>query len=184
MRVVDTLFNDVKVIEFPYFTDNRGVFAETWSASFSKNFPEKPQWLQDSFSISKQKGTVRGLHFQTPPYHQIKLVRVVKGSIFDVVVDIRHGSRTFGKHFSMTLKAGDNRQLLIAPSYAHGFCTLEDNTEVFYKLSGIYNTECYFGIQWNDPELNIDWPISQQDAVISEKDKLLPPLAELPPVFS
>ena len=183
MKVLNTPFEDVKIIEFESFSDDRGVFAETWSTAYVDQLCEKTDWVQDSFSISKKKGTVRGLHFQTPPSHQIKLVRPVKGSIFDVVVDVRRGAPTFGKHFSIILTAGENRQLLIAPSYAHGFCTLEDDTEVFYKLSGLYSPEKYYGIQWNDPALNIDWPLKAEDAILSDKDKKLLPLSELPPVF-
>jgi len=183
MRLLDTPFEDVKVIEFDAFSDERGLFAETWSESYSGQLDEMPVWVQDSYSVSRNKGTVRGLHFQTPPAEQIKLARPVKGSIFEVVVDVRHGSATFGQHFSMVLSAGDQRQLLIPACYAHGFCTLEDDTEVFYKLSGLYSPENYYGIQWNDPALNINWPVKAEDAILSEKDRQLRPLADLPPVF-
>lgn len=183
MKVIDTTFEDVKIIEFDAFGDDRGLFAETWSENYLEQLQETPIWVQDSFSISNNKGTVRGLHFQTPPAGQIKLVRPVKGSIFDVVLDVRHGSPTFGQHYSVVLSAGDRRQLLVPPSYAHGFCTLEDHTEIFYKLSGFYSPENYLGVFWNDPALGIDWPVKPEDAILSDKDQLLPPLADLPPVF-
>lgn len=184
MKIQNTKFDDVKIIEFDAFGDDRGIFAETWSEIYREQLHKLPNWVQDSFSISNRKGTVRGLHFQIPPGEQFKLVRVVKGSIFDVVVDIRHGSPTFGEHFSIILNADNRCQLLISPSYAHGFCTLEDDTQVFYKLSGLYSPDTYFGVQWNDPALHIDWPIKPDEAILSEKDKLLPPLANLPPVFT
>jgi len=184
VNVLDTTFPDVKILTFETFGDERGLFAETWSENYRDQLPLSPNWVQDSFSISRHKGTIRGLHVQTPPGEQIKLVRPIRGSIFDVVVDIRHGSPTFGQHFSVTLTAGDNRQLLIPPHYAHGFCTLEDDTEIFYKLSGLYHPETYIGIRWDDPALKIDWPVSTQDAVLSDKDQILPMLADLPSVFT
>ena len=184
MNVFDTTFDDVKILEFETFGDERGLFAETWSENYLPHLSMAPNWVQDSFSLSKNKGTVRGLHVQTPPGEQIKLVRPVRGSIFDVVVDVRHGSPTFGQHISVTLTAGDKRQLLVPPHYAHGFCTLEDDTEIFYKLSGLYSPENYIGILWNDPALKIDWPVCVEGAILSDKDQVLPPLADIPPVFT
>ena len=184
MKVLNTKFEDVKIIRFDTFDDDRGVFAETWSESFKEHLQTEPNWVQDSFSISKKSGTVRGLHFQTPPAQQFKLVRPIRGSIFDVVLDVRHDSPTFGHHYSVILTARDNQQLLIPPTYAHGFCTLENDTEVFYKLSGRYTPANYLGVKWNDPALGIDWPIKSREAVLSERDKWLPSLAELPPVFT
>lgn len=166
------------------FGDERGFFSETYNklalaeAGFDKEF------VQDNQSLSVEKGVIRGLHFQTSPSAQDKLVRVVGGSILDVAVDIRQGSPTFGQHIAVELSAENWKQLLVPVGFAHGFCTLEPNTEVVYKVSNYYNPECDFGLAFDDPVLKIDWPVSSTDAILSSKDSALPKLAELPTYFT
>jgi len=184
MQILDTPFQEVKIIRLDVHADERGLFAETWNADFMKRLPDSPDWVQDSFSVSAKKGTVRGLHFQSPPAEQAKLVRVSRGSLLDVVVDIRQGSPTFGLSYCIVLKAGEHRQLYIATGFAHGFCTLEDDTEITYKLAGPYAPPLSGGILWNDPDLDIDWPVSEADAILSDKDRALPRLKDSPALFT
>lgn len=183
MQVLDTIFPEVKILQLNPHPDGRGLFVETWNQGFSDHLNVKPDWQQDSFSLSTKKGTVRGLHFQLPPADQCKLVRVSKGSLFDVVADIRQGSPTYGEHYSIVLKAADYKQIFIPPGYAHGFCTLEDDTEMTYKLSGTYAPELSSGLLWNDPDLGIDWPIKEAEAVLSDKDRIYPRLRNMPDIF-
>jgi dTDP-4-dehydrorhamnose 3,5-epimerase len=139
--------------------------------------------VQDNQSISAKKGTLRGLHFQKPPRAQGKLIRVLRGSIFDVAVDIRRGSPSFGRHVAVTLDAISGTQLWVPAGFLHGFCTLEDDTEVFYKVSEYYSPEHDAGVYWNDPDLEIDWPVILETVVLSERDRRLPRLSELPEFF-
>jgi dTDP-4-dehydrorhamnose 3,5-epimerase len=174
---------DVMLITPVKFGDARGFFSETYSAAALLTWGLKATFVQDNHSLSAQKGVVRGLHFQRLPHAQGKLVRVVRGRIFDVAVDIRAGSSTFGKHVSVELSADNWQQMWVPEGFAHGFCTLQDNTEVIYKVTDYYAPECDAGIQWNDPELGIEWPISAREAVLSEKDSRLPNFLELPEYF-
>jgi dTDP-4-dehydrorhamnose 3,5-epimerase len=183
MQVLDTPFPEVKIFQLNTHSDKRGLFVETWNQDCLNQLDKMPEWRQDFFSISLKKGTVRGLHFQAPPADQCKLVRASKGSLFDVIVDIRHGSPTYGEHCSIILKADDYQQLFIPSGFAHGFCTLEDNTEVMYKISGSYAPEQSGGIFWNDPDLGIDWPVDASEAVLSEKDRTRPEFKGFPIVF-
>jgi dTDP-4-dehydrorhamnose 3,5-epimerase len=133
--------------------------------------------------MSARKGTLRGLHFQKPPRAQGKLVRVLRGSIFDVAVDIRRGSPTYGRHVGVTLNATDGGQLWVPPGFLHGFCTLDDDTEVFYKVTSYYSPAHDAGVLWNDPALEIEWPVPPHAAFLSDKDQRHPRLAELPDFF-
>jgi dTDP-4-dehydrorhamnose 3,5-epimerase len=140
-------------------------------------------FVQDNHSLSAAVGTVRGLHFQTAPFAQAKLIRVVRGRIFDVAVDIRRSSPTFGKHVAVELSAENWRQLLVPVGFAHGFCTLEPDCEIQYKVSAYYSAADDFGLAWDDPALGIPWPVRSEEAVLSDKDRRQPTLAELPAYF-
>jgi len=161
---------EVILIKPTVFTDERGFFAEMYKKSDFVDFGIKEEFVQENHSRSTAKGVLRGLHFQIPPKAQAKLVRVIFGSIFDVAVDIRKNSPTFGKWVSAVL-SGENKDMLYVPEgFAHGFCTLEKNTEVIYKCTEIYSPGHDRGIIWNDPALAITWPVEKP--VLSEKDKV------------
>ena len=140
-------------------------------------------FVQDNQTLSHVAGTVRGLHFQIAPFAQVKLIRVLRGRIFDVAVDVRHSSPTYGQHASVELDSIEGRQLLIPHGFAHGFCALEPKTEILYKVTNVYAPEHDYGVYWNDPRLGIPWPAVANEAVISEKDRALPRLADLPVYF-
>lgn len=160
------------------FEDQRGSFSETFSRRTMAGFGVDLEFCQDNESFSSLSGTVRGLHLQVEPHTQGKLVRVVHGAIFDVAVDIRPESATFGQHASVELKAGDNRALWIPAGFAHGFCTLADETVVSYKATDFYAPDCERSIRFDDPDLGIDWPVDSADAVVSDKDAAAPSFAE------
>jgi dTDP-4-dehydrorhamnose 3,5-epimerase len=183
MRVTPTALPDVKLIVPKKFEDDRGFFVETYNQRDLTTHGIDTVFVQDNHSMSRQVGTVRGLHFQIGPFAQHKLMRVTRGSIFDVAVDIRTGSPDFGRHVALTLTAADPAQLLIPIGFAHGFCTLELDTEVMYKVSAPYSREHDMGILWNDPALAIPWPVDPARATLSDKDKRNPVLAELPGYF-
>jgi dTDP-4-dehydrorhamnose 3,5-epimerase len=169
---------EVKIYTPRRFSDARGVFSETFSAKIWREAGASGDFVQDNQSCSTARGTIRGLHFQTPPFAQAKLVRVLRGAIFDVAVDIRSGSPTFGRYVSATLTADEGNQMYVPVGFAHGFCTLEPETEVFYKVSNYYSPESEGGICWDDPGIGIAWPI--RDAVtLSEKDARLPALTDV-----
>jgi dTDP-4-dehydrorhamnose 3,5-epimerase len=159
------------IIKPSIFSDSRGYFYESYNEFSYKNSGIQFNFVQDNQSCS-QKGTIRGLHFQAPPFDQGKLVRVIKGAVVDVIVDIRKNSPTYGKHFSVELNEDNHLQFWIPPGFAHGFETLTDNTLFLYKCTNVYNKASEGGLLWNDPELNIQWQTKQ--ALISEKDELLP----------
>ncbi len=183
MRIVATAIPDVRLVEFERFDDARGAFAEIYDAAKFRALGIDTVFVMDAWSVSRRAGTVRGLHFQTPPCVQAKLIHVPKGRLFDVAVDLRRSSPTFGRHAVCELRAGDCRQLFVPAGFAHGFCTLEPDTEIVYKMSAPYAPDRYGGVVWNDPALGIDWPISETDAVVSEQDSRWPRLAALGPVF-
>ena len=162
------------------FGDERGFFSETYSRRDLAAGGIADEFVQDTQSRSPHVGTVRGLHYQLPPFAQAKLVRVVKGSIFDVAVDLRQGSPSFGAHVAVTLSAAAWNQLYVPVGFAHGFCTLEPDTEVIYKVTAYYSREHDRGIRWNDPELGIAWPVRDDTAVLSPKDLALPKLDAVP----
>ena len=175
---------DVKLIRTPRFSHARGYFCETFQrADFAAQGLDK-DFLQDNQSSSDRSGTVRGLHFQRPPFAQTKLVRVLRGSIFDVAVDLRRSSPSFGRHVAIKLSSEGNEQLLIPAGFAHGFCTLEPDTVVFYKVDQVYSAAHDSGVNWADPELGIEWPIAAAEAILSEKDRRLPMLDDLAPFSS
>lgn len=174
---------DVKLICPPKFGDHRGFFSETYSKRDLLEAGIALDFVQDNHSLSAPKGTMRGLHFQTPPFAQDKLVRVTRGAILDVAVDIRRGSATYGHHVSAVLSAENWHQLLVPIGFAHGFMTLEPDTEVLYKVTNIYAPDCDRGLLWNDPDLGIAWPVAGTDAVLSDKDRKHPRLRDLPDTF-
>ncbi|MDF2924934.1 MAG: dTDP-4-dehydrorhamnose 3,5-epimerase [Paenibacillaceae bacterium] len=156
--------------------DPRGSFAETFQQARWEELGVRTLFKQDNISVSKEAGTLRGLHYQLNPAAQAKLIRVTAGAIYDVIVDIRQGSPTFGSWYGFILTSRNYRQLLVPRGFAHGFCTLVPDTEVFYKVDGYYSPEHDRGIIWNDPALGIDWPVSEP--VLSDKDRNHPPLAQ------
>ena len=171
MQIEQTFIEGILVIKPQVFYDSRGYFFEPYNKVRYQSVGIEVDFVQDNQSLS-QKGALRGLHFQAPPFDQGKLVRVVKGSVIDVVVDIRKMSPTFGKHFMVELSETNFVQFWIPPGFAHGFLTLEDNTVFEYKCSNYYNKQCEGGIRWNDVDLGINWNIS--NPIISEKDLELP----------
>lgn len=171
------------LLEVRRFADTRGVFSETYNRRDFATVGVAEEFVQDNWSLSERVGTIRGLHFQRPPHAQGKLVRVLRGRILDVAVDMRRSSRQLGRHVAVELGAGDGRMLYVPPGFAHGFCTLVPMTEVAYKVTADYAPESDGGIAWDDPDLGIEWPVSRSDAVLSDKDSRLPRFAELPLVF-
>lgn len=175
---------DVKIVRPTRHGDHRGFFSEAYSKKSFVAAGIDMEFIQDNHSLSADVGTVRGLHFQIPPRAQHKLVRVTRGAIFDVAVDIRMGSPTFGQHVSAVISASEWNQILIPIGFAHGLVTLEPDTEVLYKVSDEYAPQCDKGLLWNDPALNIDWPVDTDAAILSDKDTKHPSLADLPAYFT
>jgi dTDP-4-dehydrorhamnose 3,5-epimerase len=175
---------DVKLIRTDRFVDGRGYFCETFQrAAFSEQGIHY-NFMQDNQSCSDQIGTVRGLHFQRPPFAQTKLIRVLSGAIFDVAVDLRVSSPTFGKHVAVELDSEHGDQLLVPSGFAHGFCALQPRTVVFYKVDQVYARSHEGGLYWADSDLDINWPVAASDALLSPKDRALPRLNELECVFT
>ena len=168
---------DVLLVKPRVFDDDRGFFMETYKSTDFSDRGIEGGFLQDNHSKSVSKGTLRGLHYQKNPRAQAKLVRVIKGSVLDVAVDIRKGSVSYGKWVGHILTDKNYQMLYIPEGFAHGFCTLEDNTEVMYKCSDVYSMEEERGIIWNDPEINVKWPV--ESPFLSEKDKKWPALSSL-----
>jgi dTDP-4-dehydrorhamnose 3,5-epimerase len=183
MEVKATSIPGVLLLKPRYFNDARGYFVETYSARSAQQAGLTIVFVQDNQSLSLKRGTVRALHFQTPPKAQAKLIRVVRGSIYDVAVDLRVGSPTYGRWSAETLTAQAGEQLFIPHGFAHGFCTLEANTEVAYKVDNYYAPEWERGLAWDDPTLAISWPIRPADAVLSDKDRQLGRFADFTSPF-
>ncbi len=179
LKVTATSLPEVLVIEPDVFRDKRGYFEETYHVRRYREFGMGASFVQDNVSFSS-KGTLRGLHFQYP-FPQAKLVQVLRGEVFDVAVDIRRGSPTFGRWTGIRLTEINMKQLYIPEGFAHGFCVMSDHALFIYKCSNFYNRETERGILWNDPDLDIDWPV--KEPVISEKDGENPLLKDLPDEF-
>lgn len=160
------------IIEPVVWRDERGYFFEAFSKKAYANLGINEDFVQDNQSCSN-KGTLRGLHFQAPPFAQGKLVRVITGAVWDVAVDIRKNSPTYGQMFGLELNEENKLSLWIPPGFAHGFCTLEDKTIFAYKCTAFYNKDCDGGLSWNDPSLNVAWP-KEMNYIISDKDRNLP----------
>lgn len=169
MKVMQTKFKDAVIIEPRVFGDQRGFFMESYNKLSFEQKGIEYNFIQDNHSLSAESGVLRGLHYQKPPKAQTKLVRVISGAVYDVIVDIRKTSSTYGQWIGVILSADNKRQLLIPKGFAHGFCTLVPNTEVLYKVDEYYSPENDRGILWNDEDLGIGWPMS--NPVLSEKDK-------------
>lgn len=165
------------------FGDDRGWFMETYSEAALAQHGVHDRFVQDNQSRSTFQGTIRGLHFQTPPHAQAKLVRCVRGRIMDYAVDLRADSPTYGGWVSAELNEENGLQLYVPVGYAHAFVTLEPDTEVAYKVSDIYAAECDGGVAWNDPDIGIDWPLPETGAVLSDKDRRLSKLADFQTPF-
>ncbi|MGL6269641.1 MAG: dTDP-4-dehydrorhamnose 3,5-epimerase [Chitinophagaceae bacterium] len=178
MKITQTIFPGVLLIEPTVFEDNRGYFFESYS---QKNFAESNMafdWVQDNQSSSAY-GVIRGLHYQLNPFAQSKLVRVFRGSILDIIVDIRKGSPQYGKHFAVELSAENKMQLLVPQGFAHGFSVLSESAEILYKCDNYYHKNSEAGIIYNDPELAINWQVPADKMIVSEKDLILPGFADI-----
>ncbi|MCQ6558852.1 dTDP-4-dehydrorhamnose 3,5-epimerase [Paenibacillus mendelii] len=176
MKIIKTELEGVIMLETDVFGDNRGYFTESYNQARFEEAGINNSFIQENHSFSSVAGTLRGLHYQLEPMAQTKLVQAITGAIYDVVVDIRQGSATYGRWTGVILSESNNRKLLVPKGFAHGFCTLTANTHVFYKVDQYYSKAHDRGILWSDPELGIVWPAS--DLVLSEKDKLHPSLQD------
>ena len=183
MEIARLALPDVCILKPVRHGDDRGFFSETYNRNALAGLGISLEFVQDNHAYSALAGTVRGLHFQVPPRAQAKLVRVVRGAIFDVAVDLRRNSPTFGSHVGAVISAREWNQILIPVGFAHGLCTLEPDTEVLYKVTDYYAPECDRGVLWNDPALGIEWPAAAAAAIVSERDRRHPVLADLPPCF-
>ena len=175
---------EVKLILTRRHGDARGFFSETWNHRAFAAAGILAEFVQDNHTHSAAAGTVRGLHFQIEPVAQAKLIRCPKGAIFDVAVDVRRSSPTFGRHVAQVLSADDWNQLFVPKGFAHGYCTLRPDTEVIYKVTNYYSPEHERGVLWNDPALRIAWPISPEEALVNERDRGFPPLSLAPELFA
>jgi dTDP-4-dehydrorhamnose 3,5-epimerase len=184
MLIEDTPLEGVKVITPHRFGDARGFFSETWNRSDMAEHGVDYDFVQDNQSISEKAGTVRGLHFQTPPHAQDKLVRCGRGTLWDVAVDIRVGSPSFGRWFGVELSAENGKQLLVPRGFLHGFVTLQPDTEILYKCSDYYSPECERTVRFDDPDIGVDWGIDPFSAILSEKDASAPILRDIQPHFT
>jgi dTDP-4-dehydrorhamnose 3,5-epimerase len=183
LQIIPTALPEVKELRPIRHRDARGFFCEIFRADTLREAGIDAAFVQENQSLSVDRGVVRGLHFQTPPMAQSKLVRVAAGAILDVAVDIRHGSPTCGRHVAIVLSAADGNQLFVPEGFAHGFCTLEPNSEVIYKVNCYYSPENDRGLLWNDPALDIAWRVTADAAILSDKDRRQPLLADLPAYF-
>ena len=182
-EVLATEIAEIKLIVPRIHRDHRGFFSETYNRAELAALGVNLEFVQDNHSLSVERGVVRGLHFQIPPFEQYKLLRVIRGSVFDVALDIRRESPTYGKHVARVISAADWNQFLVPAGFAHGFCTLEANTEVIYKVTNYYSPEHDRGLLWNDEDLGITWPVTNAEAILSDKDKKQPRFRDLPHYF-
>ena len=184
MNIANVSLPEIRIMSLKKIEDSRGFLSEVYTRRAFEAEGDKIDFVQDNHSFSAKKGTVRGLHFQTPPVAQHKLVRVVRGSVFDVAIDLRRSSFSYGRHVSVVLSAAAWNQALVPVGFAHGFMTLEDDTEVIYKVSDYYSPDYDKGLLWNDPALGIQWPLLTKEALLSERDRAQPRLAELESPFA
>lgn len=184
MKITQTALSGVLIIEPRRFDDGRGFFSEIYSQTKWAEHGLSDVWVQDNHSRSTAAGVIRGLHWQNPPFAQAKLVRVTRGKMLDVVVDIRVGSPTFGQHIGIGLSEDNWRQLLVPVGFAHGFCTLTDICEVQYKVTAPYNPACEDGLNWSDTALGIEWPLGDRPPIVSERDLKWPNFQDLNSPFA
>lgn len=178
MQIDPTAIPDVLIITPRRIGDARGFFMEVFRQDVLDAAVPGLRFVQDNHSLSAQRGTVRGLHFQRAPRAQGKLVRVARGAVLDVAVDVRQRSASYGRHVAVELSADNARQLWVPPGFLHGFCTLTDDAEVLYKVTDYYSPPHDGAVRWNDPALAIDWPVREGEAVVSARDAAAPLLAE------
>ena len=183
MRVERLAIPDVLLLEPRRFSDARGFFSEIWSRQTFAAAGIEADFVQDNHSLSREAGVVRGLHFQRPPMAQGKLVRVVRGAILDVAVDLRRGSPTHGRYVSAVLSAANGLQMWVPRGFAHGFCTVEPETEVIYKVDAPYDRAADAAIRWDDPTIGIAWPVAADAVILSDKDRAAPLLSDIAPPF-
>ena len=183
LTVTETALPGVLLLEPRRFGDHRGFFCESWNKARMAEHGIDIEFVQDNHSLSKEVGTVRGLHFQSPPHAQAKLVRCGRGALFDVAVDIRRGSPTYGKWIGCELSFDNGKQLLIPTGFLHGFATLTPETEIIYKCSDYYAPECDAAIRFDDPDIGIDWGLDGEP-VLSDKDAAAPLLRDFETPFS
>jgi dTDP-4-dehydrorhamnose 3,5-epimerase len=183
VNVIETEIPDIKILSPERFGDHRGFFSETYNRRALAEAGLELDFVQDNDSLTAEPGTVRGLHFQVPPFAQHKLVRVVRGAILDVAVDLRRGSPTRGRHVAVQISAEEWNQVFVPAGFAHGFCTLKPDTHIVYKVTSHYSPQHDKGLLWSDPALGIQWPVSAAEAVLSQRDTQWPRLAELPDYF-
>lgn len=178
MNVEALAIPEVKLVTPRTFRDGRGFFSETYSRRLFESAVANVEFVQDNHSLSRAKGVIRGLHFQIEPKAQGKLVRVTRGAVLDVAVDIRQRSPTYGRHVAVVLSADNWSQLWVPVGFAHGFCTLEPDTEVVYKVTDYYAPEHDRGLLYDDPDLGIEWPVNPAEAILSDKDRRNPRLRD------
>jgi dTDP-4-dehydrorhamnose 3,5-epimerase len=183
MERIETQLPDVVLIKPKRFGDERGFFSETYNHRMLSELGISTTFIQDNQAYSAEKGTLRGLHVQGPPATQSKLVRVVRGAILDVCVDLRHGSPTFGHHLKVELTAEGGQQIYCPKGFAHGILTLLPDTEIAYKVDAYYAPELDLGVRYDDPDLAIDWPFPKDDLILSTKDRNQPRFRDLPRLF-
>ena len=184
LEIETTALPGVLILTPKRFGDHRGFFCESWNRARMAEAGVTIDWVQDNHSLSREVGTVRGLHFQSPPHAQAKLVRCGRGRLFDVAVDIRKDSPTFGRWVGEDLSFDNGKQLLIPAGFLHGFVTREVDTEVVYKCSDYYAPECDGAVRFDDPDIGIDWGLAPEAAILSDKDKVAPLLADFDTPFT
>lgn len=183
MEVETTDLDGVLILSPKRYQDDRGFFSEVYNKQALKEVGIEDDFVQDNHSLSRPKGTVRGMHFQIPPHAIAKLVRVTSGAILDVAVDIRKGSPTYGEYVTVELSSDNWKQIYVPIGFAHGFCTLEPDTEVAYKVTDYWSPDIDRGLAWDDPDIGINWPVTADQAILSDKDRSQPKMADLPVFF-
>ncbi len=178
MKITETELSGAFLLEPDVYTDERGFFLESYSLESFDALGITARFVQDNYSFSRKRGVLRGLHFQYPPHSQAKLVWAVTGAVFDVIVDLRENSETRGRWISVELSSSPMRMLYVPRGFAHGFCTLTDDTRVLYKVDNAYAPEADGGIRWDDPDLGVTWPVTRP--ILSAKDGKLPLLKQIP----